>query len=74
MPILASDDDENDADVDVYKAVMFGENAYGLATALPVEMRDNGVEDFGRSHKLAWYSIMGTGILEDDNIVRIETA
>ena len=74
MPILASDDEENDADVDVYKAVMFGENAYGLATALPVEMRDNGVEDFGRSHKLAWYSIMGTGILEDDNIVRIETA
>lgn len=74
MPILASDDGDNDADVDVYKAVMFGENAYGLATALPVEMRDNGVEDFGRSHKLAWYSIMGTGILEDDNIVRIETA
>lgn len=59
---------------DVYQAVMFGENAYGLAIALPVEMRDGGVEDFGRVHKLAWYSIFGTGILQDANIVRIETA
>lgn len=60
--------------VDVYQAVAFGENAYALATALPVEMRDGGIEDFGRVHKLAWYSIFGTGILQDSNIVRIETA
>lgn len=60
--------------VDVYQAVAFGENAYGVATALPVEMRDGGVEDFGRIHKLAWYSIFGVAILEDTNIVRIETA
>lgn len=59
---------------DVYQAVAFGENAYGLATALPVEMRDGGIEDFGRIHKLAWYSIFGTAILEDNNIVRVETA
>lgn len=59
---------------DVYQAVMFGENAYALAIALPVEMRDGGIEDFGRIHKLAWYSIFGTGILQDANIVRIETA
>ena len=59
---------------DVYQAVMFGENAYGLATALPVEMRDGGIEDFGRIHKLAWYAIFGCAILEDANIVRIETA
>lgn len=58
---------------DVYKAVMFGENAYGLAIALPVEMRDGGIHDFGRVHKIAWYAIFGTGILQDDNIVRIET-
>lgn len=56
-----------------YQAVMFGENAYGFAEALPVEMRDGGIEDFGRIHKLAWYSIFGAGILMDDNIVRIET-
>lgn len=56
-----------------YQAVMFGENAYGFAEALPVEMRDGGIEDFGRIHKLGWYSIFGAGILMDDNIVRIET-
>jgi N4-gp56 family major capsid protein len=60
--------------VDVYQALMFGENAYGLAIALPVEMRDGGIEDFGRVHKLAWYAIFGTDILQDDNLVRIETA
>ena len=57
-----------------YLSVMFGENAYGFAIAQPVEMRDGGVEDFGRVHKLAWYAIFGAGILEDDNLVRIETA
>lgn len=56
-----------------YQALMFGENAYGLATALPVEMRDGGIEDFGRIHKLAWYGIFGSGILWDNNLVRLET-
>ena len=70
MPVLAG---AGATGADVYQAVAFGENAYGLATALPVEMRDGGIEDFGRIHKLAWYSIFGTAILEDANIVRIET-
>lgn len=70
MPILKGEGNGTD----VYQAVMFGENAYALAIALPVEMRDGGIEDFGRVHKLAWYSIFGTGILQDANIVRIETA
>lgn len=59
---------------DIYKAVMFGENAYGLAYALPVELRDNGIEDFGREHGVAWYSIMGADIIENNNIIVIETA
>jgi N4-gp56 family major capsid protein len=58
---------------DKYQSVMFGENAYGFAVALPVEMRDGGIEDFGRVHKLAWYAIFGSAILWDANIVRIET-
>jgi N4-gp56 family major capsid protein len=70
MPVLAN---AGATGAEVYQAVMFGENAYALAIALPVEMRDGGVEDFGRVHKLAWYSIFGTGILQDNNIVRIET-
>lgn len=58
---------------DVYQAVIFGDNAYGWAEALPVEMRDGGIQDFGRNHSLAWYSIMGAGIVEEDNILVIET-
>jgi hypothetical protein len=58
----------------VYQAVMFGEYAFGHATALPVELRDNGVEDFGREHGIAWYAIWGSNVLENPNIVVIETA
>ena len=59
---------------DVYQAVMFGEYSYGHAIALPVELRDNGVQDFGREHALAWYAIWGQALLENANIVLIETA
>jgi len=58
----------------VYQAVMFGEYSVGHAVSLPVELRDNGVTDFGREHGLAWYSIFGQGLLESNNIVLIETA
>jgi N4-gp56 family major capsid protein len=58
----------------VYQAVMFGEYAFGHATALPVELRDNGVEDYGREHGLAWYAIWGQGLLDNSNLVVIETA
>lgn len=57
----------------VYLAVMFGEYSVGHAVGLPVELRDNGVTDFGREHGLAWYSIWGQDLLEESNIVVIET-
>lgn len=60
--------------VHVYQAVIFGADYYGLAIALPVEIRDNGVIDFGRERGLAWYSIWGTGKLHDEYGVVIETA
>lgn len=60
--------------VPVYQAVIFGENTYGMAVALPVELRDNGVTDFGREHALGWYGIFGAGILNPDRGVVIETA
>jgi len=62
------------ADVDVYQAVIFGDAYYGIAWSLPVELRDNGVEDFGRKRSLAWYAIWGTGLLHNDYGVVIETA
>lgn len=68
-------DAENPAiNVNVYQALLFGDNYYGLATALPVEMRDDGVQDFGRKRALAWYSIFGTGLLNEERGVIIETA
>lgn len=59
---------------EVYQALAFGEYTYGHAIALPVELRDNGVQDFGREHALAWYAIWGQGLLENSNVVVIETA
>ena len=72
QPVIEVTPSQGDA-FKVYQAVIFGDNAYGWAEALPVEMRDGGIEDFGRSHSLAWYSIMGAGIIEEDNILILET-
>lgn len=62
------------AATDVYQAISVGDFAVGYAVALPVEMRDDGVTDFGRTHKLAWYSIFGVGLLETGHVVIQETA
>lgn len=66
--------DKGSATANVYKAVIFGDEYYGIAWSLPVELRDNGVEDFGRKQSLAWYAIWGTGILNNEYGVVIETA
>lgn len=65
---------DGSADTDVYQSVIFGDEYYGIAWSLPVELRDNGVEDFGRKQSLAWYAIWGTGILNNEYGVVIETA
>lgn len=75
----APDDDAYNADLKagetpVYQAVIFGEDTYGYAVALPVELRDDGVTDFGREHGLAWYAIWGCGVLHPERGVVIETA
>lgn len=57
-----------------YEAVIFGENAYAWAVALPVELRDDGVIELGRKHTIGWYGIWGVGVLEPKNIVKILTA
>jgi N4-gp56 family major capsid protein len=58
----------------VYQSVIFGDNYFAVAFALPVELRDNGVIDFQREHGLAWYAIWGTGLLHNEYGVVIETA
>ena len=58
---------------DRYSAIMIGDNAFGHAISLPVELRDGGILDFGREHALAWYSIFGLGLITDQSVVLIET-
>ena len=56
----------------IYEAIMLGDNAFGHAISLPVELRDGGVLDFGREHALAWYSIWGWGVITDSSVVKID--
>lgn len=59
---------------DVYESIMIGDNAFGHAISLPVELRDGGVLDFGREHALAWYAIWGLGVITDQAIVKVYTS
>ena len=59
---------------EAYEAVFFGDNAFGWGIALDVELRDDGVVELGRKHTLGWYGIWGTGIIEENNIVKALTA
>ena len=58
---------------DRYAAIFIGDNAFGHAISLPVELRDGGILDFGREHALAWYSIFGLGLITDQSVVIAET-
>lgn len=69
-----TDDDPALTKTDVFQSVIFGDAYYGIAWSLPVELRTNGVEDFGRVRSIAWYAIWGTGLLHNDYGVVIETA
>jgi len=60
-------------DSDRYSAIFIGDNAFGHAISLPVELRDGGILDFGREHALAWYSIFGLGLITDQSVVIAET-
>lgn len=70
----AYDENLKNGNLPIYQSVLFGDAYYGIAYGLPVELRDNGVEDFGRKRSLAWYSIFGVGKLHDEYGVVIETA
>ena len=56
-----------------YQAVFMGDNAFGHAISLPVELRDGGILDMGREHALAWYSIWGLGKITDRAITLAST-
>jgi N4-gp56 family major capsid protein len=56
-----------------YTGIMLGDNAFGHAISLPVELRDGGILDFGREHALGWYSIYGLGLITDASVVKLVT-
>ena len=58
----------------VYQAVLFGEDYYALAVALPPEIRTDIPQDFQRELKLGWYGIWGSESLNPTHGVIIETA
>ena len=57
----------------VHQAITIGDNAFGHAISLPVELRDGGVLDFGREHALAWYAILGMGLITDQSVCVTQT-
>lgn len=57
-----------------YDALFLGDNAFGHAISLPVELRDAGIMDFGREHALAWYSVWGLGLITDQAVVAVRTS
>jgi N4-gp56 family major capsid protein len=57
----------------ISQAIFLGDNAFGHAISLPVELRDGGVLDFGREHALAWYAIWGLGLITDWSVVIANT-
>lgn len=56
-----------------YDAIFIGDNAFGHAISLPVELRDGGILDFGREHALAWYAIWGLGLITDQAVLVAQT-
>ena len=64
---------QGNGSADRYSAIFIGDNAFGHAISLPVELRDGGILDFGREHALAWYSIYGLGLITDQSVVIAET-
>jgi N4-gp56 family major capsid protein len=58
---------------DVYQSILIGDNAFGHAISLPVELRDGGVLDHGREHSVAWYSVWGLGMITDASVCILET-
>lgn len=56
-----------------YNALVIGDNAFGHAISLPVELRDGGILDFGREHALAWYAIWGLGLITDQAVITCST-
>jgi N4-gp56 family major capsid protein len=70
---ISPDEFTGNGSADRYDAIFIGDNAFGHAISLPVELRDGGILDFGREHALAWYSIFGLGLITDQAVIVAST-
>jgi len=70
---ISPDEFTGNGTADRYDAIFIGDNAFGHAISLPVELRDGGILDFGREHALAWYSIFGLGLITDQSVLVAST-
>ena len=59
--------------VTLYSALILGDRAVGFGETVPLEIVTDAVQDFGRFLSLGWYSVFGSGII-NDYMVRIDTA
>jgi N4-gp56 family major capsid protein len=64
---------EGTGGVMVHRALLLGPEEFGWAVALPMEVRDGGIVDFGRQRSFAWYTIFGAGVLNPQRGVILES-
>jgi N4-gp56 family major capsid protein len=67
-------DGTGQAGQDLFRATLFGDESYAIADSMFVELRNNGVQDYGRFDSLAWIAYWAVGTLEDDYIVHVITS
>ena len=58
---------------DVSRGVLIGADAVGYGDSVPMELIPGDQEDYKRTESVAWYTIAGAGIL-NDNIIEVQTA
>lgn len=59
---------------DMYISIFLGDYTLGWVETMGVQLRDNGVQNFGRRHELAWLSYFGAGPINGDRVTLVVSA
>lgn len=70
MPILTG---QGSGGADVYRSVLFGSDVVGFGETVPMQLVNDGVEDFGRLISIGYYSIFGAGVINGEYGVEIQS-
>jgi N4-gp56 family major capsid protein len=60
--------------VPMYVSFFFGDYTTAWVETMGVQLRDNGVQNFGRRHELAWLSYFGAGVINPNRVTVYFTA